>query len=592
MHTLMRTARGLALGLAASAGLATAAHAQSFENLTWAEFDRAPAKWSGKRVRLHATFVSKAAEVKTEAWDGRYFANNGITFEKHHRFTVMFAEQTREGLFPVIVRNAAGERLWETVKDTAAETRVTLWGRLRRLGDAGYRGNVYVPTVLEVARVETGWVKDLDEYLVDLEDSKQREETVALMVRGGEASLPKLQAAAESKRLGDTVRCGVLEAIGRIGKAAHAQRLAAQLRTEVAPRVRAAVLWTMCRLDHDLAIGELRKLIDAPASEAWAADASVELLLEDIATVAELTDVFGRKWDAHRPRLLAAATAAGDEARKEQRWPRADACYTAALALDPASGPLFLARGRVREARATADPALAEGAAADLTRALELGVEDPDLWFAHAKACAAAGRTDEARTWVERVLAKRPDDRDARVLRAEVTGGSLLMIDTRVARMNGVSIRVPPTWEDAPADCNPARGTLLSVFGLGPKSVKDDTRTWVGILVIGKPPGVPMPAGVPTTLPADPEGTVRSWLTQRGHTVLETGRTTVAKSQGTAWAVTTHEMGGLMVKRLIGFVFTGTALYECNYRSDAAQFDELRPAFLESLQSLAHGLDG
>ena len=106
-------------------------------------------------------------------------------------------------------------------------------------------------------------------------------------------------------------------------------------------------------------------------------------------------------------------------------------------------------------------------------------------------------------------------------------------------------------------------------------------------MITGLPPGVTAPPGFPTTLPDEPDVTIRKWIAAKRHIVLESGLTKTVGGHDVAWAATKYEMGGLQLRRIIGYVFTGTGLFEVNYRCIAVDFDALRPMFMESLRSLS-----
>jgi tetratricopeptide (TPR) repeat protein len=594
---------GLALAVAA---LAAPASAQSGTDLRYPDFDRDQKAWNGKTVRMHARLLDHRFVVQTEHWDGEFFSNAGITDKNYRRFTVWFDGQEREGLFPVVsVRG--GERLWAEVKEIPKESKVTLWGRIKRMGDGASiatGGAAVVPSIFHVTRIARGWVKDLPQYLEDLERPPLVEETVEMLAREGKAALGKLHAAAESKRLADRVRCAVLDAIGRIGDPGASGRLAEHLKTEIAPRVRTAVLVTLCKLDRATALAQLGRLLADPKSEEWAASTAVDLLAAEVAAQDELVAAFGAKWQPRVPALADAAVADAEAAMADGRPADAERRYTVALALVADRPATWLARGRVRQALAKvpgldATPegaerqrALRAGAQADFDRALDLGAEDADLMLARARALLDAGKPAEALPWLRKVLALRPEDAAVKQLIAASSDTHPWMVDARTSSMNGVTLRVPQAWKDAPEDCSTAQGRLLSVWGYAPKSTQKEPRSWVQIIVdVETSPGRrPDATGVPT-LP-DPAATAGNRRARDGHRILDTVSLPGTADERRGYAISEGRLEGAACRYLTGLVVTDQRVFEVWYRCTVEDWDAMLPIFKASFDSFRAAPDG
>ena len=136
---LIRTAAAVVGTCALVAVLSTRASAQRYQPLEYPDFGVAEREWNGKRVRIHAYYINRLAPYGG-SWDRAFWENAGITSKKGWMFTVLFHKQEEAGLFPIVEKKGRGPVTWKFLTKQEQRARVTLYGKIKMMGDGGNAG--------------------------------------------------------------------------------------------------------------------------------------------------------------------------------------------------------------------------------------------------------------------------------------------------------------------------------------------------------------------------------------------------------------------------------------------------------------------
>lgn len=596
--------RHLVIGLGVLVSLASVAPvaaAQQYKQIEFQEFLANEKKWHGKLIAMHAQFISDEQRYSNGSFDAKYFEGNGVNDKKYYRFSVEWRAQTREWLYPVIERKGSGASMWDAVKGLKKGDKLTLYGKVKRLGDTGGRGapqNPYsqggggsgyyseVPSIIEIAQVKLGWVKTLTEYVQDLGDEGLVEETIVMLTREGPGVMPTLLKVADSTQFSETQRANACAAIAAFGIKSFAGRMASLVKDTDVERIRSAAIVAMGKLDPEEAVKTVIKLFEQREPDPWAPYALAELVSAKLVEAPALEGAFGDTWDQRRPTVVAACLDIAETAHGRKQYARAEQFCTMAIGLDPAHGAAYHWRGKARQAQLEQRPELAQLIAQDFQKAVELGEEDPDLFLAHARALLKTGDKAKAARYAELVLAERKDDPEARKIKAAAEGKSVDMIDSRVVRMNGATLRMPAKTEDLTDYVDRKRGEVMRArwFPEGKQQGKpvievlmlqqDDPSAKAGPHDLGAPAGI------------DPESAAKQIAQNNGGTILEAGRDTLDGGRTLGWCVSEKKVSDGTLKYLWGVVpSNGKYLTLVYIVGDPKVFDAHRVTVEESIRS-------
>ena len=584
-------------------GAAGVARAQQHKQIEFQEFLANEKKWHGKHISMHGQFISDEQRYSNGGFDAKYFEGNGVTDKKYYRFGVEWRAQTREWVYPVIERKASGAQLWDAVKGLKKGDKLTLYGKVKRLGDTGGRGapqNPYsqggggsayfseVPSILEIVQVKLGWVKTVPEYVQDLGDESLVEETTLMLTREGPGVLPVLLKVADSAQFSEQQRAAACSAIAAFGVKSFAGRLEGVIKSTDVERIRSAAIVAMGKLDPEEAVKTAIKLFDQREPDPWAPYAIAELVSAKLVEPTALAPAFGDAWDKRRPGVVAACLDIAETAQGRKQFARAESFCSLAIALDPASGGAYHLRGKARQAQAEQRPELARLVAEDFQKAVELGEEDPDLFLAHARALLKAGEKAKAARYAELVLAQRKDDPEARKIKAAAEGKSVDMIDSRVVRMNGATLRMPAKTEDLEAYVEKKHGQVLRALWYPNGKKQGAGRVEVLMLQQADSSAKAGPHDLGGGGGIDLDGSVKQVAQNNGGTVLEAGRDTLEGSRALAWCVSEKKVSDGTLKYLWGALQSNGKILTVVYIvTDPKTFDEHRVTMEESLRSAA-----
>jgi len=346
-------------------------------------------------------------------------------------------------------------------------------------------------------------------------------------------------------------------------------------------RIRTAAIVGAGRLDPEAAVAALGRRLEQSEPDEWAPYGLAELVAAKVIDAAGLAAAFGDRWDRRRPDVVDACLDIAETAKARKFFERAVEFCSTAIAVDGGCGAAYHLRGKARQALVAADPKLAGAVADDFRRAVELGEEDPDLFLFHAQELLRAGDKKKAARFAQLVLTERPDDPDARKILAAAEGRSVAMIDSRLVRQYGATLRVPAQWEDRDSYVNLKNGEVLQVIGF-PEGKEAGKPQVLAQMFAQDLPADTDAAGI------DYEGSAVSVAERNGHTVVERGSTALddgARKLG--WCITTRQDRGETVKYLWGLLPSNGKLLTVLYVADVPTFDAHRTTLEESVRTAA-----
>jgi tetratricopeptide (TPR) repeat protein len=460
--------------IAAAAGTAAAlsagqAAAQTYTPTEYQEYVVNAKKLHGKRVQMHAVFNSDEPVYSDGTFGEEYFKNNGIKAKNHYRFSVVFRNQSKEWLYPVMEKKGKSHAIWKQILQRKKGEKITLFGRLKLMGDTGGKafvpgrtgvggGYAEVPSVLKVERVMLGWVKTREEYIQDLGgDAEQVAETIVMLTREGPGVLPLLVKVSQSSGFSDTVRANAARAVGAFKSANQLGKLELTIKKAGdSEKIKNAALRAMATIKPAAALAHLGELAGRTERDEWVPYGAAELLAGGFAETDALAKAVGDGWKTLAPEVADALLETAEDRFDAKKWEEAERYAGRAIAVDAKSGPAFHLRGKARLAQAAKKPEAKRLAGEDFTQALKLGEESPDLWLHRGRQLLAAGDKQQAAEMAELVLEEEPKNVAALKLRAEAEGKSAEMIDCpppgRTSTTSSASRSTPcSTWRGAPS---------------------------------------------------------------------------------------------------------------------------------------------
>lgn len=580
--------------LAAAVLFAGPADAQQYKPIEFQEFLVNAKELHGNKVQMHAVFNSDVPVFSNSQFGEAYFKGNGIKDTNHYIFSVVFRAQTKEWLYPVMERKGASHSIWKQIQQLKKGEKITLYGRIKNLGDTGLNsfvegrnkgggGFADVPSVLRVEKVTQGWVKTMTEYLQDLGgDAELVDETILMLTREGPGALSVLVKVSQSTQYSDTVRANAAKAIGAFKSTGQLGKLEVTIaKAGDSEKIKTAALRAMADIKLEEALKHLRELAGKKDRDEWVAVGAAELLASGHTQVPALQEALGDAWEGLSGDLAGALIAQAETALEKKNWATVETYAGQAIAVDPKSGVAYRLRGEARLAQTAKRPEVVRLADEDFVKALELGEETPVILLHHAKRLLKAGDKQQAAEFAERVLEEDPKNIDALRVRAEAQGKSVDMLDSRLATMNGVAVRVPSKWTDLDAYTSFKHGLLLYVAG-GEKPTQDNPR----------PPSTTLRVYV-SDVPSVPEGSRLNTLQElvegqakaNQQEIEASGKLKRADDVDAYWAVTKGGEGANVAK-IVWVVFRMKGkLLRCIYSSDPATIDKQLATIKESAAS-------
>ena len=405
-------------------GPATPVRGTQFLRTEFAEFLHNQIEWHGRTVQMHAIFDGPTVRFTNPYHSPTFFKASGYSVDSHFMCAVTFKEQTKHWLYPAIPRKGSGPARWRQFAGLESGDRITLYGELRLTGDAGkhlavagrreFGGGLYDrPSMLDVERVERGWVKTLPEYIADLDkpDAETRE-TAVMLKQAGAAGRKALAAAVADGALTERQRIRAAQLLARFEAKSARPKLVSVVRdASTAPAVRGAALAALQALRPMDAIKELGKLAGARPPDPWATDGIIALLATGEVSAKKLRSAMRSRWKKVSVGLSDRVRERAEAAWREQRAKDAAGLATAALALDAKQTAMRLLRARatLRSGALTDTPLLVAQVEEDLAAAQGAGEFCGDEWVSLARSLLKQGETERAESTVARVLKSKPD---------------------------------------------------------------------------------------------------------------------------------------------------------------------------------------
>jgi len=494
-------------------------------------------------------------------------------------------------------RKGRSHSIWKQIQQLTKGQKVTLFGRLKMLGDTGAHsyvpgrnkaGGGYsdVPSVLQVEKVMLGWVKTHAEYVQDLGgDAELVDETIVMLTREGPRVLPLLAKVSQSDQFSETVRANAARAIGAFKSTSQLGKLKITIKKAGdAEKIKNAALKAMAVIKPAEALKHLAELAGRTEVDDWVPYGAAELLAAGFTNVPELQAELGDGWDEVREDLADALLAQAEDAFDKKAYPAAETYATQAIAVDGESGPAYHLRGRAFVAQKAKRPEAARMAEKDFAKALELGEESPDLYLHRAKQLLAAGDKQQAAEFAELVLEEDPKNIEALKIRARAEGKSEAMINSRLAKMNGVTVRVPSTWKNLDGHVNFKSRLYLYLLGQDKptQATPRPPQTTLRVYVHDDPTVIPEGSRLQT-----PAEVIAARLEANKFTATSEGTLKRADGLVSAWAVTVTGEGARKVEMFWVAVRMGGKTLEGLYAADPATMAKQVKTIRESAATLA-----
>lgn len=589
------------VGVAAAAGTAVA---QAYKQIEFQEFLVNEKEYHGKQIAMHGRWVSDQFSSNDPQWGADFFKGNGITDKGWAQFTVQFRSETKQWLFPAIERGGRADAYFAELKKLKKGDKITVYGKVKRMGDTGAHSYVEgrqkgsggwesVPSLLIVHSFKLGWVKTMEEYIADLGNDDEAEDTIVMLVREGPGVVATLCAVAQKAANSETTRANACRALAEFGKPDVNSKLEVLVKKEGPDRVRAAALAAMAKLRVEDARAVAVEMLGAKVRDPWAADAAAELLASGYVSSGQLREACAATWDGVAGDVAKACLARGEKAYEKKTLAAAERFLTIALEVDAKSGPAYHLRGKVRLAIAETKPEQAKLAVEDFSKAVELGVSDPDLFLMHGAALLKAGDQAGAAAYADKVLVTRPGDQKALELKARAEGRSLAMINAKSMKSKGLVVRVPAPWRDIPENVDSTRGILLDMGciageakpGKPPPQIRFTVYVQEGPEVPDQPSGGGFDFGGGAT--PDPEGDLVRSLEHNKQTLVEKGKVEfgLPKTLG-AYAIGDRLLDGTKMRTYWGICLTQRKHILCVIMADEKTFEQEKATFAEVFKSV------
>ncbi len=573
--------------LAASAGEACAQH----KAIEFQEFLINEKEYHGKRISIHAQFISDVGSSSDPQYNETWFKNNGITDEKHYRFTVNFRSQTKEWLFPILRKEPANEPLWGEIQQLKKGQKVTVYGRVKRMGNAAQLnyapgreksrgGYESVPSTLEVEKVKLGWVKTLPEYIQDLGDEALVEETIVMLRREGPSVAPVLLATLQKEGNAEAVRANAARALSEFPNPDLNAKLEVVIKKESSEKIRNACILTMAKFRlEDATKLCVRMLTEKGGDPDWAAGACCEMAVAGVVSVPKLREAFADAWDGAKKTIAESFVDKGKSFREKKEPAKAERYLGYAIDVDPGSGDAFYQRGLARADLAEQKPEMGPLATKDFTRAVELGVSEPDLFLRHAEVLLKGGDKAGASAYAEKVLAVRPSSIEAKRIKAQAEGKSLSMLDAKTVKSRGLEMRVPANWKEQPeyvkGEC------YLQMFCLVKAATKPGERGQQIGLTVYIHPGPP-----PGSLGFDPMDFAKRNIEDNKFALVRTERVNMENAEGAYGVGEKEDAARGPTKSLIGVILGQGRWIIVFMNTDPKTFATEEMTFVEAFSSI------
>lgn len=592
---MRRIATALVAAIPATALFAGTASAQTYTPTEFQEFLINAKELHGKRVQMHATFNSDQA-VYSGSFGEDFFKANGIKESNHYRFSVVFRNESKQWLYPVMERKGKSHAIWKQVGQLTKGEKVTLFGRLKLMGDGSKNtyvpgretsggGWAEVPSVIKVEKIMRGWVKTHNEYIQDLGgDAKLVDETILMLRREGPGVLPLLVKVSQSSQFSDTIRANAARAIGEFKSASQLGKLKITIKKAGdSEKIKNAAIRAMALIKTPEALKHLGELAGRKDRDDWVPYGAAELLAGGYAKVPELEKAMGDAWKDLSPDLADALLEAAEDAFDKKEWNTAEGYATQAISVDATSGAAYHLRGKSRMAQAAKRPEAKRLAGEDYSKALELGEESPELYLHRGKQLLEAGDKQQAAEMAELVLEEDPKNVEALKLRARAEGKSEAMIDSRLAKMNGVAVRVPSTWKNLDAYVSFKHKLFMYLMGQDHPTQANPRppATTLRVFVYDDPKVIPEGSRLST-----PAETIDARVEANKFKIVERGKLKRADGLECAWAVTEGGEGAQKVHMYWAVVRIKGKVLEALYASDPATLKAQLPTIKESAATL------
>ncbi|MCI0340515.1 MAG: hypothetical protein L0216_05105 [Planctomycetales bacterium] len=591
-------------GFAGTAGLLLAlageARAQQYRQTEFQEFLINEKEYHGKRISMHAQFISDVGSSSDPQYNETWFKNNGINDEKFYRFTLNFRSQTKEWLFPVLRKEPANEPIWADIQKLKKGEKITVYGRVKRMGDAregdsnqtgGVQkerrrgGYVSVPSTLEVEKVKRGWVKTLPEYIQDLGDETLVEETIVMLKREGASVASLLLATLQREGNAEAVRAHSARALAEFPNPDMNPKLEAVIKKDSSEKIRNACIITMAKFRLEDAVKLcVRMLTEKGGDPDWAAGACAEMAVAGVVTVPQVREAFADAWDKAKETIAESFVDKGKSLREKKEPAKAERYLGYAIDVDPNSGEAFYQRGLARADLVEQKPEMGPLATKDFTRAVELGVSEPDLFLRHAEVLLKNGDKSGASAFAEKVLAVRPSSIEAKRVKAQAEGKSLSMLDAKTVTSKGLSLRLPAAFKVYPEYTKEEHPLYASWL------IKSPSKPGEKAIVIGvdvyRFKGGPEPG----SLGVDPKEHVKKDIAEHKMALVTVDRIKLEGEEGADAAYGIGEENDPKQgakKTFLSIIYTrGGHTIAVLFHSDPKTFDAELPTFLEVVRSV------